>query len=128
MTEPTDRQLLELLLTKISQLTEFVSRMQCPTDANTADIALLRSIFNSTAGLRFTCPEVVLEAQLAAQQLFEEPGDPELQNVIVAAVGQLSARKLGSRLARLEGAPTGGYLVQRLTPTRNGMQWRVVKM
>jgi hypothetical protein len=76
-----------------------------------ADGRLLRALVIGTRGCVFTTADVYTRAVL----------DPD----VAAAVGDLSPRQLGKRLARVVGRTVSGLTVRRVLATKDGWVWEI---
>lgn len=89
-----------------------------------SDVALLHAIWNGVGNVRFTAADLVQNAEL----VLDRREDPALYAAIVDALGTLSARKLGARLAQIEGRTLDGLRIQRLKNGRDGIIWKIVSL
>lgn len=82
--------------------------------------ALLRAIFERVGDRVFVAPELVEFALVADAE--------ELRGEIVRAVGALNPRRLGKRLAEVEGEEVDGLRLRRVGADRGGICWQVVRV
>jgi len=82
--------------------------------------ALVAAIHGRVADRVFVAPELVEFAEVAAAE--------ELRGAILAAVGSLNPRRLGKRLAEIEGEEIDGYRLRRVGADRGGICWQVVRV
>jgi hypothetical protein len=93
-----------------------------PDAVPTPDVAapLVQAIAATCGDLAFSAAELVRHAAL--------PEFATLRAALIAAVGELNARRIGKWLRKVEGVDLGGLRVIRLALDRDGVVWQIVRV